>query len=44
MACSLLQDSPWVREIGAIWLVAVALNLAAAVVLAFSNATRPPGK
>ncbi|HWM24915.1 MAG TPA: hypothetical protein VNP98_08820 [Chthoniobacterales bacterium] len=44
MACALLEDSPWVREIGAIWLVAVALNLAAAVVLALSNATRPSGE
>lgn len=44
MACALLKDSPWVREIGAIWLVAVAMNLASAVVLAFSNATRPSGK
>ena len=40
MACALLKDSPWVREIGAIWLVAVAMNLASAAVLAFSNATR----
>ena len=44
MACELLKDSPWVREIGAIWLVAVAMNLASAVVLAFSNASRSPGK
>jgi len=44
MACALLKDSSWVREIGAIWLVAVAMNLASAVVLAFSNATRPSGK
>ena len=44
MACALLQDNPWVREIGAIWLVAVALNLASAVVLALSNATRSSGK
>ena len=44
MACALLKNSPWVHEIGAIWLVAVALNLASAVVLAFSNATHPAGK
>ena len=44
MACELLKDSPWVREIGAIWLVAVALNLASAAVLAFSNATRRSGQ
>jgi hypothetical protein len=44
MACALLQDSPWVREIGAIWLVAVTLNLASAAVLAFCNATRLSGK
>ncbi|HEV2840663.1 MAG TPA: hypothetical protein VGW39_05000 [Chthoniobacterales bacterium] len=44
MACALLEDSPWVREIGAIWLVAVAMNLASAVVLALSNATRASGK
>lgn len=44
MACALLKDSPWVSEIGAIWLVAVAMNLASAVVLVFSNASRPPGK
>ena len=44
MACALLKDSPWVREMGAIWLVTVALNLASAVVLAFTNATRSSGK
>ena len=44
MACALLKGTRWVHEVGAIWLVAVALNLAAAVVLAFSNATRPPGE
>jgi hypothetical protein len=44
MACELLKDSPWVREIGAIWLVAVAMNLASAVVLVLSNASRSPGK
>lgn len=44
MACALLKHSPWPHEIGAIWLVAVALNLASAAVLAFSNATHPAGK
>lgn len=44
MACELLKDSPWIREIGAIWLVTVAMNLASAVVLVFSNASRSPGK
>jgi hypothetical protein len=44
MACSLLNRSPSLRELGAFWLVAVAMNLAAAVVLAFSNAARSPGE
>ena len=44
MACALLQGSPALRELGAIWLVAVAMNLVAAVVLAFSDAARSPGK
>ncbi len=44
MACALLQGSPTLRELGAIWLVAVAMNLVAAVVLAFSDAARSPGK
>ena len=44
MACALLKGSPALREVGAIWLVAVAMNLAAAVVLAFNNAARSPGK
>jgi len=44
MACALLQRSPSLREIGAIWLVAVAMNLAAAGILAFSDAARSPGK
>lgn len=44
IACALLRHSAWVHEIGAIWLVAVALNLASAVVLAFSNATHSAGK
>jgi len=37
MAAALLQRGPFVSEMGAIWLTATALNLAAAVILAFSN-------
>ena len=44
MAGALLQGSPALRELGAIWLVAVAMNLLAALVLAFSDAARSPGK
>src|SRR5450759_5348484 len=33
IACALLKRSPSLRELGAIWLVAVAMNLASAVVL-----------
>lgn len=44
MACALLKSSPWMHEVGAFWLVAVAMNLAAAVVLAFSDATRRAGE
>jgi hypothetical protein len=44
MACALLKRSPSLREIGAIWLVAVTMNLAAAGVLAFSDAARSRGK
>jgi hypothetical protein len=44
MACALLRSSPSLRELGAIWLVAVAMNLASAVVLAFSDAARSPGE
>jgi len=44
MAWTLLKSSPAPREAGAIWLVAVAMNLAAAVVLAFSDGARVPGK
>jgi hypothetical protein len=42
MACALLKSSPSLRELGAIWLMAVVMNLASAVVLAFSNAVRSP--
>jgi hypothetical protein len=44
MACALLKNSPSLRELGALWLVAVAMNLASAVVLAFSDAARRPGE
>lgn len=44
MACVLLKSSPAPREFGAIWLVAVVMNLAAALVLALSDAPRSPGE
>jgi hypothetical protein len=44
MAWTLLEGSPALREVGAIWLVAVAMNLAAAIILAFSNGARVAGK
>lgn len=44
MACALLKSSPGPRELGAIWLVAVTMNLASAVVLALSDGARPPGE
>ena len=44
MAWTLLNASPALREVGAIWLVTVAMNLAAAMVLAFSDGTRAAGK
>jgi hypothetical protein len=44
MAWTLLKSSPAPREAGAIWLVTVAMNLAAAVVLAFSDGARVPGE
>jgi hypothetical protein len=44
MACALLQRSPALREVGAIWLVAVTMNLVAALILTFSDAARSPGK
>ena len=37
MALALVQRGSFVSEIGAIWLTATAMNLAAAAVLAFSN-------
>ena len=44
MAFELLKCSPWIRELGTVWLLAVAMNLASALVLAFSDAARSPGK
>lgn len=44
MACVLLKSSPAPRELGAIWLVAIAMNLTAAAVLAFSDATHRAGE
>ena len=44
MAFVLLKSSPALRELGAIWLVAVAMNLVSAVVLALSDAARSPGE
>jgi hypothetical protein len=37
MAVALVQRGPFVSEIGAIWLTATAMNLAAAAILAFNN-------
>lgn len=44
MACALLNVGPALHEFGAIWLVAVTLNLISAAVLALSDAARSPGK
>ena len=44
MACVLLKSNPALRELGAIWLVAVAMNLVAALILTFSDAARSPGR
>ncbi|MEY2489020.1 MAG: hypothetical protein QOC70_962 [Verrucomicrobiota bacterium] len=44
MACVLLKSSPLVHELGTIWLLAVAMNLASAAVLAFKDAARASGK
>jgi hypothetical protein len=44
MAWTLLNGNQFLHEIAAIWLVAVAMNLAAAVYLALSNATRDSGE
>ena len=42
MAFDLLRHSSWMGEVAAIWLVAVGMNLAAAIVLAFRDGTRRP--
>jgi hypothetical protein len=44
MACWLLKSSPTLRGLGAIWLVAVAMNLVSAMVLVFNHAARSPGE
>ena len=44
MACVLLKNNPALREFGAIWLVAVAMNLVAALDLTISDAPRSSGK
>jgi hypothetical protein len=44
MAWALLKQNAVIREIGVIWLVAVALNLGSMLVLAFTDATRASGK
>lgn len=44
MACALLKSSSSLREFAAIWLVAVVMNLASAVVLAFRDAARSPAE
>jgi hypothetical protein len=44
MAFVLLRSNPTLREFGAVWLVAVAMNLVSALVLTFSDAARSPGK
>jgi len=42
MAFDLIERGSWIGEVGSIWLVAVAMNLAAAAVLAFRHgASRP---
>ena len=42
MALDLLERGSWIGEVAAIWLVAVAMNLAAAAVLAFRHGARRP--
>jgi len=42
MACALLTSDAWVHELGAIWLVAVAMNLAAAILLALRSDSQIP--
>ena len=40
MAIDLLRHGSWMREVAALWLIAVAMNLAAAAVLAFRHGAR----
>jgi hypothetical protein len=40
MALSLVQRGSWPAEIGAIWMISVAMNLTAAAILAFRDDTR----
>ena len=42
MAFDLLERGSWIGEVAAIWLVAVAMNLAAAAVLAFRHGASHP--
>jgi hypothetical protein len=42
MAFDLARRSSWMGEVGSIWLVAVGMNLAAAIVLAFRNGAGSP--
>lgn len=42
MAFDLLGQGSWMGEAAAIWLVAVGMNLAAAILLAFRDGTRSP--
>jgi hypothetical protein len=44
MACVLLERNPALRELGAIWFVAMAMNLIAALILILSNGARRLGK
>jgi len=44
MAWALLKQNPVIHEIGAVWLVAVTLNLGSILVLAFTDATSPSAK
>jgi hypothetical protein len=37
MACSLLTSGSWIADIGALWIIGVTMNLAAAAILAFQN-------
>jgi hypothetical protein len=43
MAFDLVRRSSWMGEVGSIWLVAVGMNLVAAIVLAFRDGTRRHG-